>query len=108
MERVFFNRIIYQVLNVEKDERSLQDGLTFLERFLPIVDTQLGKSTHLASEDLSLADMVLLAWLDPAEVSEIDLSPYQNIVRWRNRLKQEDFYTTCHKDYQEAFQALAN
>jgi len=106
MERVVFNRIIYQIFDAEKDERSLQDGLAFLERFLPIIDTQLGKSAHLASDELSLADMVLLAWLDPAELSEVDLSPYQNIVRWRNALKQEDFYTTCHKDYQEAFEAM--
>jgi len=107
LERVFFNRIIHQVVDTEKDERSLQDGLAFLNQFLPIVDAQLGKNRHLASEEISLADMVLLAWLDPAELSEIDLSPYQNIGHWRNRLKQEDFYTACHRDYIEAFQAMS-
>lgn len=106
MERIFFNRVFYQVLNVEKDERSLQEGLQFADRFLPIVDTQLGKYRHFAMDDLTLADFVLLAWLDPAELCEIDLSGYPNIMRWRTRLMQEEFYTRCYNSYQEMFQSL--
>ncbi len=105
MERVLFNRIIYQLVGAEKDLRSLEEGLTFLERFMPIIDAQLEKNSYLASNQLSIADMVLLAWLDPAEASEVDLSAYQNITRWRNQLMQENFYTACHKSYQEAMSA---
>ncbi|MGH8500518.1 MAG: glutathione S-transferase family protein, partial [Methylococcales bacterium] len=34
MERVFFNRVLYKVMKVEKDENSLREGLKYLDRFL--------------------------------------------------------------------------
>ncbi|MCH9699637.1 MAG: glutathione S-transferase family protein [Gammaproteobacteria bacterium] len=103
MQKLLFNRVIYKFTDMEKDDRSLQDGLNFLDRFLPIIDTQLSTSTYLASNELSLADMILLAWLDPAEVSELDLSPYQNISNWRNLLKQQAFYKQCFNSYEDLF-----
>jgi len=51
--------------------------------------------------------MNLLATLDPAEISEIDLSKYKNIVRWRNELKKQDFYTQSFKEYGEALRQPA-
>lgn len=107
MERVLFNEVIYQFVGVEKDQRSLEEGRTFLARFLPIIDTQLGKSSFLARDSLSLADMVLLAWLDPAEAAKVDLSPYHNIVVWRSSLMQESFYSRCHGNYLQALQAMS-
>ena len=101
MGRVLFNRIFVHVLGIPVDENSLKDGLNFLDKFLPVVDQQLGKSAFLAGGSLSLADMNLLAALDPCEVGQIDLSSYTNIVSWRNKLKQESFYTKCHKEYGE-------
>ncbi len=103
MGKVLFNTVIYKFVGAEKDENSLQEGRAFLDRFLPMIDAQLGKVSYLASDQLSLADMVLLAWLDPAELCEVDLSGYGNIIRWRDQLKQEDFYTVCHKDYRDLF-----
>ncbi|MGH8550407.1 MAG: glutathione S-transferase family protein [Methylococcales bacterium] len=107
MERIFFNRVLYKVINTEKDERSLQEGLKFMGRFLPFVDAQLGKYRHFAMDDLTLADFVLLAWLDPAEVCDVDLSDYPKITEWRNRLMRQDFYTRCYNSYQDMFQSLA-
>ena len=101
MSRVVFNRLFAPVIKVEVDERSMQDGLNFLSRFLPVVDQQLAKQGFLVSNQLTLADMNLLTTLDPAEAASIDLSGYKNIVKWRNNLKQKDFYTKCHKEYGE-------
>jgi len=107
LTRVFFNRFLAPLVNVEVDERSMKDGLSFLERFLPVVDNQLGENEYLAGEVITLADFNLLANLDPVEVAQFDLSPYENISKWRENLQKEDFYTKCHKNFGEAFRSAA-
>lgn len=107
MNRVFFNRILAPVVGVEVDERSMNDGIGFLERYLPVADKQLSHSGHLAGNDLTLADITLLSMLDPAEASQVDLSPYQSLSSWRRRLQNEDFYTRCHKSYSDVLKSAA-
>ena len=107
VSRVLFNRVFAPFLNVEVDERSLSEGLSFLERFLPVVDNPLKERRYLAGGELTLADFSLLSALDPAEVAQVDLSGYLNITRWRNDLQSRDFYTKCHKSYGEALAAFA-
>ena len=107
MQKVFFNRVIYKVFNAEKDENSLREGLAFLDRFLPLANSQLEKSRHFALDDLTLADFALLSWLDPVEICEVDLAPYPSIEAWRKNLKQQDFYTRCFSDYHTMLQSMA-
>ncbi len=107
MNRVFFNRILAPLVGVEVDERSMKDGLSFLDRFLPVVENQLSENVYLAGDELTLADFNLLSVLDPAEVAQVDLSPYPSITNWRSRLQKEDFYTKCHSSYTEALQSAA-
>ncbi len=104
MQKVFFNRVVYKMMDKEQDKRSLEEGEEFLQRFLPIIDTQLGAMSYLAGDTISLADMILVAWLDPAEISELNLLPYQHICNWRNQLKQQAFYTQCYQNYEDLFQ----
>ena len=92
MGRVVFNRVFASFAKVPVDERSLNDGIKFLRRFLPVIDQQFSKSKYLAGERFSLAD--------------IDLSPYENIVKWRNELKQKDFYMKCHASYDDVVKGL--
>jgi glutathione S-transferase len=99
LTRVVFNRVFAPLLKMDVDERSIEEGLTFLQRFLPVVDQQLGKYPYFVSENLTLADINLLATLDPAEVGQVDLSIYPNISRWRNALKKMAFYTQCYEEY---------
>jgi len=107
VSRVLFNRVFAPRINVPVDERSLQDGIIFLGRFLPVVDAQLKENKFIAGNELSLADFSLLSALDPCEVIQVDLSAYNGIVRWRNALKKEAFYTQCHSSYEDALAALA-
>ncbi len=99
MGRVVFNRIFAPFARVPVDERSLTDGLKFLNRFLPVVERQLSREAYLAGAEFSLADIALLSFLDPAEVAGVDLSLYQSIAGWRTGLMQKDFYTKCHISY---------
>ena len=102
--RVMFNRLMYKMLNIEKDERSLADGLKFLGQFLPIIENQLKTNKFLTGNEMTLADINLLAILDPAEIVSVDLSVYPTITRWRNNLKQQSFYTKVHKSAEESYQ----
>ena len=106
INRVIFNKVFANFANVEVDERSLEDGLNFLHRFLPVVENQLSKNKFLAGENVTLADLVLLAAIDPMEIIEYDLSPYPNLVIWRNGLKEQDFYTKCYKEYGEPIKRM--
>jgi glutathione S-transferase len=104
--RVLVNRVFAPFLKQEVDERSLAEGLSFLERFLPVVDSPLEERRYLAGGELTLADFGLLAALDPAEVAQVDLSGYLNITRWRQDLMGRDFYTKCHKSYGDVLAAI--
>ena len=99
MGRVFFNRIAAPLFGKEKDTSSLNTGLEFLARFLPVVDKQLSGKAYLTGNQMTLADINLLAILDLAEMAQVDLSQYSNLTKWRNGLKKEKFYQKCYKDY---------
>ena len=48
VNKVVFNKVFYQMTDIPKDERSLADGINFLQRFLPIVDKELEKQKILS------------------------------------------------------------
>lgn len=105
--KVTYNRLFAARLNITPDEKSIQEGLEFLNRFLPVVENQLSNNAYLAGKSLTLADFNLLAILDPTELSGIDLTPYSHIVKWRQNLRQQGFYTQCYKEYGESLQKPA-
>ncbi len=100
--KVLFNRVFAKIIGKKIDEQSLKDGVMFLGKYLPTIDQQLFQRPFLAGEDFSLADVALLAMLDPADVCQIDLNAYKNITQWRVSLKQEPFYAMCHETYGES------
>jgi len=106
--RVLFNRVFFQFAKVEKDERSLEDGLKFLNRFLPVIENQLKTNRYLAGDKITLADIGLLAALDPVEVAQVDLKDYPAMTKWRNEMKSQDFYTKCYKEYGEILKQAAS
>ncbi len=106
VSKVTYNRLFAPMRGTPVDENSIKEGLGFLERFLPVVDGQLAKGEYLTGAALTLADFNMLAVLDPAEASQIDLSKYKNILRWRQALQKELFYTQCHKNYEDGLKAM--
>jgi len=107
VSKVVYNRIFAPMRKAEVDERSIKEGLEFLSRFLPIVDSQLSKNKYLTGGQITLADFNMLASLDPVEAAAIDIALYKNIGRWRSELKKQTFYTQCHKEYGEALKQTA-
>jgi len=104
--RVLFNRVMAPMMNAPVDESSINTGLEWLGKYLPICDKQLGENKYITGDSLTLADINLLAILDPAELAQIDLSPYSNVVKWRTNLKAQDFYQKCYKDYTQFVQEM--
>ncbi len=102
--RVLFNRVFAPMTGQKVDEGSIQVGLEFLAKYYPILEKQLSKNTYLAGKELSLADINLLAVLDPCELAQISLKQYPQITKWRNGLKSQDFYQKCYKDYTQFIQ----
>ncbi len=97
--RVQFNRMFAPMLGQAVDENSIKTGLHFLEQSLPIIDQKLDETSYLCGNDMTLADIALLASLDPAEAIQIDLSKYPKITAWRERMKEMDFYQAVHTHY---------
>ena len=106
LQKIVYNRVFAPRRKVAIDERSLEDGLVFLNRFLPIIETQLTKNSYLVGTTLTLADMTLLSGLDPAEVANVDLNSYPHINQWRTNLRKQDFYTKCYQAYGESLKQL--
>jgi len=104
--RVSFNRLIAPKVGAEVDQNSLNFGLEMLDQYFPVLDRQFGQSEYLAGSELTLADINLLSILDPAEVSGVDFSAYQNLQSWFQNMKQQEFYTKCHSDYKETLAAI--
>ena len=104
--RVLFNRVMAPMMNAPVDESSINTGLEWLGKYLPIFDKQLGENKYITGDSLTLADINFLAILDPAELAQIDLSPYSNVVKWRTNLKAQDFYQKCYKDYTQFVQEM--
>ena len=71
-----------------------------------MIERQLSQDKYLAGRQISLADIALLATIDPAEAAGIDLGGYQHLVAWRQALKRKDFYTKCHASYEAALKSM--
>ena len=50
---------------------------------------------------MSIADLSLLATLDPADHLEVDLTPYPHLKAWRDARRSEPFYKHVHNHYGE-------
>jgi len=106
MGRIIANRVFAPMLNKEVDEKSLAFGLEMMDKYLPILNKQLGKNKFIAGNELSIADFNLLAALDPCEMAQVYLTSYSAIAKWRDNLKAQDFYQKCFKDYNKFVQSI--
>ncbi len=102
VSKVIYNKLFAPRMNRPVSQESIADGLNFLEQYLPVLETQLSQHKFLCGATITLADLTLLAGLDPCELAEIDLAKYPQLTAWRTYLKTQEFYTRCHKEYGES------
>ncbi|MEP6344074.1 MAG: glutathione S-transferase family protein [Maricaulaceae bacterium] len=97
--RVHFNRVIGPMLGATTDSKMIDLGLNFLAKNLPIIEAQLEAGKYVCGDDMTLADMTLIASLEPADMAEIDLSAYPALQAYLKSVRGETFYTNVHTHY---------
>lgn len=103
------NRLVYQMfvaphVGVHPSERALKEASYLLSYHLPSVEKQLQLKDYLTGDTLTIADICLLAALDPIELIGEDLSTYPSLIKWRQKLCSEVFYKKCHVSYKDVFE----
>ncbi len=106
--RVLFNRVFAPMAGKPVDQESIRVGLEFLDQYFPILENQLSQNPYLAGKEFSLADINLLAILDPCELAQISIERYPAIKKWRAGLKSQPFYQKCYRDYTQFVQDAMN
>jgi glutathione S-transferase len=83
---------------IEKDEASIKQAAEKLENLLQIADETLQKSSYLAGDQLSLADLFLapkVFWLDKTPEGQAALPKYPALRRWYQAMStRQSFQTT--------------
>ena len=101
MGKIFFNTIVYKFVNAPRDENSLKEGRQFLANFLKNVEAQLSKSSYICGNEMTLADLNILAILDPCEVTGSDISAFPKVVAWRKTLQAQELYQKVFPSFTE-------
>lgn len=97
--QVQFNRVVAPLMGANVDEGSIKTGLKLLENNLPLIETQLSETPFLCGEAMSLADIALLAALEPVKMAKIDMTPYPALSAWLEVRRAETFYTNIHTHF---------
>jgi glutathione S-transferase len=108
ISKLLYNRVFAPRRGWPVSAESIADGEKFLGQFLPEIEKQLSQHKNLACDLVTLADMTLLAALDPAEVAGLSLASYPKINQWRQGLMSQEFYTKVHKEYGELLKQPAS
>lgn len=96
---VMYNRVFAPLRGLAVNEKAITDGEGYLKQYFPIIEKQLARYPYVTGRDISLADIVLFAILEPVEMAKVDLSVYPKLNAWRAELKKQSFYTSCYKEY---------
>jgi len=97
--RVHFNRIVGPWLGDKPNEASIEIGLHSLKNDLPVIETRLSDHAFLCADKMTLADIALVAALEPETMAKIDLSDYPNLINWLKARRSEPFYTKVHSHF---------
>jgi len=97
--KVHFNRSLAPMFGAPVDEQSLADGLRFLGNNFPAIEQTLSQQPYLCGDEMTLADIALVAALEPIDMSKIDISAHPSLTKWLAARRSEDFYTNVHSHY---------
>lgn len=98
VSKVAWNRAWAPMMGLPVDEKAITDGLSMLDRILPILDAQLGKAPFIAGKTMTIADISLFAALEYAEPSKIDISKYKRLTKWFSGLQKQAWVTRARAE----------
>ena len=99
MGKVLFNKMFAPMFDMPVNEAALAEGLENLNANLGHVETALSQGGFLASDALTLADIALIAAMEPFEKIEFDMTPFPATQKMRQSIMGEDWYTSVHAHY---------
>lgn len=99
MGKVLFNRMFAPMMGAPTDEKAIKDGLDALGTNVPMVEEQLSKSRYLAQGRLTIADIAMIAAMEPFETIGYSLDPFPNVKKWREGIMSEAWYKKVHAGY---------
>jgi len=99
MSKILFNRFFAPMLGQEPNQTSIEEGQRNLGVILPHINNQLAQSSYLAGDELTIADISMLAAIDPFDMLEINLADYAQLKKWRTKLMQQAFYQDVHHHF---------
>ena len=103
--KVIFNKMVAPRIGVEPDQRSIKEGYEFIGKYLSLIEEKLNKTRFLTGDKMTIADISLLATVDPSELIEVNLKTYPKLTALRDSLKSQSFYQKVHKFYGESMMA---
>jgi glutathione S-transferase len=69
------------------NEKNVSEAAQFVSQQMPIVDKRLAEHEFLAGDNISIADTIGYSLVNTSELTSVDLSPYKNLLRWYEQLK---------------------
>ncbi|MEM1090545.1 MAG: glutathione S-transferase family protein [Pseudomonadota bacterium] len=99
MSKILFNRMFAPMMGLPVDEDSVKEGQDFLDQYLPMVEGQLADSAFITGDQMTLADIALIAAMEPFDAVQIGLEAYPQITRWRSGIMAQPFYQQVHAHY---------
>jgi len=106
MGLVLYNKIFAARFNRPVDQQAIKDGRENLQRFLPVVDGQLGRTKCVGGDECTIADICLLATLAPCELLDIDVKPFAHLNAWRDHWSKQDFCRKLQEKYGTALEPV--
>jgi len=97
--RVQFNRFVAPMIGEPVDESSIALGEKFLAANLPHVEVALTGDGHLHGERLTLADIALVAAMEPQFTAKLDLTDYPVLTAWLEKMRKSDWYQGVHTHF---------
>lgn len=99
MSKVLFNMLFAPMMGIEIDKKSLAEGREQLSDQLPHIECALAGNQYLTGDTLTVADVAMIASMEPFEKINVSLNDFPNTNKWRQSVMAEDWYTRIHTHY---------
>lgn len=83
--------------NPGKSEYAEQRYLQEAKRLYRVLDEQLGRSRHVAVDELTIADIAVWPWVSRYQFHKIDLHDYANVLEWYLRLAKRPAFQAGYR-----------
>lgn len=103
--RILFNSLFANLLSITPDERAITEGKSGLDLAMQQLERALN-NRYLCGSEVTLADISLVASLEPASKLGISFSKTPKLEKLLANLMEEDFYRSCTPTWIQAYEGL--